>query len=230
MRVDEIQKRLAALGDAEAVAGMARFGITGQTVYGVSMPKLRGMAKEIRRDHERALELWRIPNRETRILAGLTAVRTRVDEALMEDWVQDFDSWEICDQTLLNLFDRTPLAAEKAVEWSRREEEFVKRAGYVLMARLATVDKKAGDDLFQTFFQHIRRGAADERNFVKKAVNWALRQIGKRNLTLNRMAIALAESIKAQGSRSARWVANDALRELRGDAVQERLIRKQSRG
>jgi 3-methyladenine DNA glycosylase AlkD len=218
------------MADDEAVAGMARFGITAQTVYGVSMPKLRALAKEIGKDHERALELWRIPNRETRILAGLTADRTRVDDAFMENWVRDFDSWEVCDQTLLNLFDRTPLAADKAVEWSFRQEEFVKRAGYVLMARLATVDKKSGDDLFATFFPHIERGAADERNFVKKAVNWALRQIGKRNLELNRMTIALAESIKAQASPSARWVANAALRELRSDAVRERLLKKRNRG
>jgi 3-methyladenine DNA glycosylase AlkD len=228
MRVDEIQKMLETLGNEKAVAGMARFGITAQTVYGVSMPKLRALAKEIGKDHERALEFWRIPNRETRILAGLTADRTRVDDALMEDWVRDFDSWEICDQTLLNLFDRTPLAAGKAVEWSLRQEEFVKRAGYVLMARLATVDKKAGDEFFVAFFPHIERGSSDERNFVKKAVNWALRQIGKRNLELNRMAIALAESIQAQGSRSARWVASDALGELRSDAVQQRLLKKRN--
>ncbi|MGB2907836.1 MAG: DNA alkylation repair protein [Candidatus Aminicenantaceae bacterium] len=230
MRVDEIQKKLETLGNEKAVAGMARFGITAQTVYGVSMPKLRALAKEIGKDHDRALELWRIPNRETRILAGLTADRTRVDDALMEDWVRDFDSWEICDQTLLNLFDRTPLAAEKAEEWSFREEEFVKRAGYVLMARLATVDKQAGDDFFRVFFPHIQRGAADERNYVKKAVNWALRQIGKRNLTLNRMAITQAETIQALDSHSARWVANDALRELRSEAVQERLLKKQNKG
>ena len=230
MRVDKIQKKLEALGDEKAVAGMARFGITAQTVYGVSMPKLRALAKEIGKDHDRALDLWRIPNRETRILAGLTADRGRVDEPLMESWVRDFDSWEICDQTLLNLFDRTLFAAGKAEEWSFREEEFVKRAGYVLMARLATVDKKAGDDFFQAFFPHIQRGAADERNYVKKAVNWALRQIGKRNLALNRMAIAQAETIQGLDSHSARWVANDALRELCSEAVQKRLLKKRNKG
>jgi len=229
MRVDEIQKKLEALGDEKAAAGMARFGITAQTVYGVSMPKLRALAKEIGKDHDRALGLWRIPNRETRILAGLTADRGRVDEPLMESWVRDFDSWEICDQTLLNLFDRTLFATKKAKEWSFREEEFVKRAGYVLMARLATVDKKAGDDFFQALFTHIQRGAEDERNYVKKAVNWALRQIGKRNLALNRMAIAQAETIQALDSPSARWVASDALRELRSEAVQKRLLKKRNK-
>jgi 3-methyladenine DNA glycosylase AlkD len=227
MQVNEIVKRLESLSDAKAVEGMARFGITAETVYGVSMPLLRALAKEIGIDHARALALWRIPNRETRIMAALTADREQVTEALMEEWVLDFDSWEVCDQTLLNLFDRTPFAPTKAVEWSFREEEFVKRAGYVLMARLATVDKKAADAVFQAFFPHMRRGAEDERNYVKKAVNWALRQIGKRNLSLNRKSIAEAEAILRLGSRSARWVANDALRELRSEAVQARLKKRQ---
>ena len=227
MRVDEVVRRLESLGDAKAVKGMARFGITARTVYGVSMPRLRMLAKDIGIDHVRALALWRLPNRETRILAGMTADRAQVTEALMEGWVLDFDSWEVCDQTLLNLFDRTPFARAKAVDWSFRDEEFVKRAGYVLMARLATVDKKAEDAVFQAFFPHIRRGAEDERNFVKKAVNWALRQIGKRNLSLNRDAIVEAEAVLRLGSRAARWIANDALRELRSEAVQARLRKKQ---
>ena len=226
-QVNEIVKRLKSLGDAKAVEGMARFGITAETVYGVSMPRLRALAKDIGIDHARALALWRIPNRETRILAALTADRGQVTEALMEGWVLDFDSWEVCDQTLLNLFDRTPFARAKAVEWSLRDEEFVKRAGYVLMARLATVDKKAEDAVFRVFLPHIRRGAGDERNFVRKAVNWALRQIGKRNLSLNRDAIAEAEAIQQLGSRAARWIAKDALSELRSEAVQARLKKKQ---
>jgi 3-methyladenine DNA glycosylase AlkD len=226
MRVDEIVKRLESLGDAKAVEGMARFGITAETVYGVSMPSLRALAKDIGIDHTRALALWHIPNRETRILAALTADRGQVTETLMEEWVLDFDSWEVCDQTLLNLFDRTSFARVKAVEWSFREEEFVKRAGYVLMARLATVDKKAENAVFQAFFPHIRRGAEDERNFVKKAVNWALRQIGKRNLSLNRDAIAEAEAVLQLESRAARWIAQDALRELRSEAVLTRLEKK----
>jgi len=229
MRVDDIIKRLESLGDAKAVEGMARFGITAETVYGVSMPRLRALAKDIGIDHSRALALWQIPNREARILAALTADRQQVTETLMEGWVLDFDSWEVCDQTLLNLFDRTPFARAKAVEWSFREEEFVKRAGYVLMARLATVDKKAEDAVYQAFFPHIRRGAEDERNFVKKAVNWALRQIGKRNLGLNRAAIGEAEAVLRLGSRAARWIANDALRELRSEAVQARLKKKQTK-
>lgn len=226
MRVDEIIKRLESLGDAKAVEGMARFGITAETVYGVSMPRLRALAKDIGIDHSHALALWQIPNREARILAALTADRQQVTETLMEGWVQDFDSWEVCDQTLLNLFDRTPFARTKAVEWSFRKEEFVKRAGYVLMARLATVDKKAEDAVYLAFFPHIRRGAEDERNFVKKAVNWALRQIGKRNLGLNRAAIGEAEAVLRLGTRAARWIANDALRELRSEAVQARLKKK----
>jgi 3-methyladenine DNA glycosylase AlkD len=229
MDVDEIIKNLESLGDPEAVQGMARFGISAETVYGVSMPRLRSLSKAIGTDHDRALALWRIPSRETRILAALTADRNRVTEELMEEWVRDFDSWEICDQTLLNLFDRTPFARAKAVDWSFRDEEFVKRAGFVLMARLATVDKKAEDAVFLEFFPHIRRGAEDGRNYVKKAVNWALRQIGKRNLNLNRKAVAEAEAILRMDSASARWAASDALRELRSDAVQERLEKREAK-
>ncbi len=226
MQLTEVIERLESMTDPQAADGMARYGITADSVYGVSIPRLRALAKEIGQDHALALKLWKISNRETRILAGLIGNLAQVDEALMEAWVGDFDSWEVCDQTLMNLFDRTPVAFRKAVEWSLREKEFVKRAGYVLMARLAVRDKQAEDPAFLAFFSHIRRGAEDERNFVCKAVNWALRQIGKRNQALNRAAITEAEIIRALDSRSARWVAGDALRELRSEAVQERLLKK----
>ncbi len=229
MKLTEVIERLESMADPHAAAGMARYGITADSAYGVSIPRLRALAKEIGSDHALALDLWKISNRETRILAGLVGDLAQVDEALMEAWVRDFDSWEVCDQTLMNLFDRTQVAFRKAVAWSLRDEEFVKRAGFVLMARLAVRDKQAEDLVFRAFFPHIRRGAGDERNFVSKAVNWALRQIGKRNLALNRAAIAEAESIRALDSRAARWVAGDALRELRSDAVQERLIKKHHR-
>ncbi len=226
MQLPEVIKRLESMGDAKAVEGMARYGITAESVYGVSIPRLRAVANEIGQDHALARKLWSISNRETRILAGLTGDLAQVDEALMDAWVLDFDSWEVCDQTLLNLFDRTPFAFRKAVEWSLRREEFVKRAGYVLMARLAVRDKQAEDPAFLDFFPHIRRGAVDERNFVCKAVNWALRQIGKRNLALNEAAIAEAEAIRILDSRSARWAAGDALRELQSEAVQARLLKR----
>lgn len=230
MQLTDVLERLKAMGDEEAVAGMARYGITADSVYGVSIPRLRALAREIGQNHALALKLWDISNRETRILAGLIGDLVQVDEALMEAWVLDFDSWEVCDQTLLNLFDRTPFAFRKAVEWSLREEEFVKRAGYVLMARLAVCDKRAEDSAFLAFFPHIRRGVWDERNFVCKAVNWALRQIGKRNPALNRAAVAEAEIIRTLDSRSARWAAGDALRELQSATVQERLLKRRSQG
>ncbi len=226
MRIAEVLASLEACRDPRAAAGMARYGITSTVVYGVSIPRLRALAREIGRDHSLALGLWKIPGRETRILASLTAEPSAVNDRLMDEWVRDFDCWEVCDQVCMNLFEKTPRAYSKAEEWSLREEEFVKRAGFVLMARLAVCDKMAGDDAFVSFFPLIRRGAGDERNMVKKAVNWALRQIGKRSPSLNRRAVAEAEALQELESRSARWVAADALRELRSEAVQARLQKK----
>lgn len=230
MQVDQIVARLEALQDERAVEGMARYGITASSIYGVSLPNLRAIAKECGRDHGMALELWRIPNRETRILAGMLADPGKMSSSLMEEWVLGLECWDICDQTCMNCFEKTSLAYTKAEEWSRRDEEFVKRAGYVLMARLAVSDKAAEDKKFEAFFPLIVDGAQDERNYVKKAVSWALRQIGKRNPRLSRMAVAEAESIGRLEARSARWVAADALRELRSEAVRVRLKRKHTRG
>ncbi len=205
---------------------MARFGIRPGQVLGIKVPVLRKMAKEVGKNHELALALWQSGLHEARILAALVAEPDRVTEDLMEAWVLDFDSWDVCDQVCSNLFDRTPMAYHKALEWSQREAAFVKRAGFVMMAALALHDKAAPDAKFQPFFPAIHREAGDERNFVKKAVNWALRQIGKRNPALNMEAIQVAETIQALDSRSARWIAADALRELRSSKVQERLARK----
>jgi 3-methyladenine DNA glycosylase AlkD len=220
-----ILAQLEAQRDEAAVAGMARYGITGTVVYGVKIPVLRQMTKAIGRDHALAQALWAYDSRETRVLAGLIDDYKQVDEAQMERWVLDFDSWEICDQVCSNLFGRTPYAYAKAIEWSGRPEAFVKRAGFVLMARLAHKDMKTSDADLLALLPLIEREAADERNFVKKAVNWALRDIGKRNLTLNAAAIAAAERLIAQDSRSARWNGNDARRELTSDAVQARLAK-----
>jgi 3-methyladenine DNA glycosylase AlkD len=141
----------------------------------------------------------------------------------MESWVANFDSWDVCDQCCSNLFDKTKFAYKKAIEWTKRNEEFVKRAGFVLMAVLAVHDKKAKDERFLKFLPIMKRESTDERNYVKKAVNWSLRQIGKRNLNLNKMALKTAKEIKMLDSRTAAWVASDALRELESKAVQERL-------
>lgn len=227
MTFKQIIKKLESLQDEKAIAGMAKYGITATKVYGVSIPQLRTLGKEIGKDHDLSQQLWTCNSRETRILAGLVEELDRISEAQMDDWVCDFDSWEVCDQTCMNLFEKTHFAYSKAVEWSYRQEEFVKRAGFVLMARLAVSDKKAKNRVFKDFFPHIKRGATDERNLVKKAVNWALRQIGKRSLALNVEAIQIAEKIKQMDSRHAKWIASDAMRELNSKAIQQRLKQKE---
>ena len=208
------------------VEGMARFGISSKNTLGISIPTLRGMAKKTGKDHELALELWDSGIHEARLLAGFIGESGKVTEKQLEKWVLEFDSWDVCDQVCSNLFDQTPFAWRKAVEWSSREEEFVKRSGFVLMACLSVHDKKASDADFEKFFPIIKRESGDRRNFVRKAVNWALRQIGKRNKKLNASAIKLAREIQKIDSKSAKWIANDALRELEGEAVQKRLACK----
>lgn len=194
---------------------MAKFGINPKNTLGVNIPVLRKLAKKIGKDHELAEELWRSEIHEARLLAGFIDDYKLVTEKQMERWVSNFDSWDICDQVCSNLFDKTPFAYTKINEWVKDKREFVKRAGYVLMATLAVHDKKADDKKFIQFFPLIRKGAIDERNFVKKAVNWALRQIGKRNKTLLPLAIECAKEIEEIEAKSARWIAKDALRELR---------------
>jgi len=217
---DEIIDRLWKSANLDNVNGMARFGIATYNTLGVPMPALRAMATEIGRDHMRARTLWESGIHEARILAGLIDDPRQVSPAQMEAWVAAFDSWDVCDQVCSNLFDKTPHAREKAVEWAGRNEEFVKRAGFVLMAELAVHDKKATDERFVQFLPEIVLGAVDDRNFVKKAVNWALRQIGKRNLSMNTRAIETARTIQQIDTPSARWIAADALRELTSEKVQ----------
>ena len=223
MQAEEILDQLKSLADPEARAGMVRFAVGGQHTLGISIPTLRKLAKEIGQSHDLAGQLWMSGIHEARLLATMIDPPRQVTEAQLERWVQDFDSWDVCDQCCNNLFSKTSLAHQKAHEWSRRAEEFVKRAGFVLIATLAVHDKQAGDDTFLAYLPIIKSEAIDERNFVKKAVNWALRQIGKRNRRLNQMAIQTAREIKDLDSKSARWIANDALRELTSDKVQQRL-------
>jgi 3-methyladenine DNA glycosylase AlkD len=206
---------------------MARFGIVAKNVYGVSKPKLDELARKIGRDHSLGLELWETGNHDARILAGLVAERKLTTGKQMERWVRDFDNWDVCDGTCCHLFVFATHAWQKAHSWSRRKKEFEKRAGFALAAFLACHDKTAPDAKFQKYLEVIEREAWDDRNFVRKAVNWALRNIGKRNLSLNRAAIASAERIATQGSRAACWIAADALRELKSEAVQTRLRRRE---
>jgi 3-methyladenine DNA glycosylase AlkD len=219
----EIIEKLKSLSNPKAVEGMARYGINPNNTFGVSIPNLRQMAKETGKSHNLAQQLWKSGIHEARILASMIDDPKLVNGAQLEDWVGDFDSWDVCDQCCSNLFEDTGLAYGKAVEWSSRPEEFTKRAGFVLMARLAFSDKKASDDKLEVFFPMIQREASDERNYVKKAVNWALRQMGKRNKILNNKAINVAKMIQSMDSKSARWIASDALRELASVAVQKRL-------
>ena len=220
---DDILKKLRALSNPKAVEGMARFGINPKNTYGVSIPNLRKMAKETGVNHTLAQQLWKSDIRETRILASMIDDSEVVTEEQMERWVKDFNYWEICDQCCMNLFKYTEFAYQKCVKWSLNEREFVKRAGFVLMACLVASDKKADDKQFERFLPIIKREAVDNRNYVKKAVNWALRQIGKRNLNLNKKAIETTKEIEKIDSRSAKWIASDAIRELTSQAVQKRL-------
>lgn len=227
MDSEEILKKLKSLANPKAVEGMTRFGISAKNTYGVSLPILRNMAREIGRNHELAQQLWSSGIHEARILASLIDDPKKVTDEQMESWVKDFDSWDVCDQCCSNLFDKTAHAFDMAVQWSERDEEFVKRAGFVLMATLAVHAKKAKDEEFTRLLPIVKRESADERNYVKKAVNWALRQIGKRNLALNNKAIETAKQIQRTNSKSAKWIASDALRELTTEAVQRRLKDRQ---
>ena len=216
---------------------MARYGISVAAAYGgTSLPELRALAKDIVRElgadparrHEFAAGLWATGVHEARLLAGLVDVPALVTAAQMDEWVAELDSWDVCDQLCLNLFGGSPLAWGKALAWTGDEREFVKRAGFALAAVLAVHDKKAADQAFLPFLAAIERQAGDDRNYVKKAVNWALRQIGKRNVRLNEQAVAAARRIAAAGTRSGRWIATDALRELESPAVQTRLAAKKA--
>ena len=224
-RCETVMGELRAMARPENLAGMARYGIKTDRALGLSIEVLRPIARELRDDHTLALALWGTGVHEARLLAGFIDDPRQVDEAQMEAWAAEFDSWDVCDQVCSSLFDRTALAWTKAIEWCGRPEEFVKRAGFVLMAALAVHDKAAPDDDYLAFLPLIAREAGDERNFVKKAVNWALRQIGKRSAALNAAAVAAAAEIELQGSRSARWIARDALRELTSEKVRQRLSR-----
>jgi len=223
MTSGEILRVLQSLADPQARAAMVRFGVIVEDAYGIRTPVLRRLAKRVGTNHKLALELWKSGNHEARILAAMIADPAKVTPALMERWARDFNAWDIVDNTCWHPFGPSAFAWPKAVEWTRRKPEYVKRAGFALMAFLAIHDKAALDARFERLLPHIGREANDGRNFVKKAVNWALRNIGKRNLHLNRLAIRAARRIRAQDTPAARWIAADALRELTSAAVQNRL-------
>jgi 3-methyladenine DNA glycosylase AlkD len=223
--VKDVLDRLQSKAQPEQLKGMAKYGMAVEQRLGVSVPDMRKLAKEIGKDHKLALDLWRTGIAEARIVAGMVGDPAKLTEEQMEDWVKDIDSWDVCDQVCMNLFEKNQLAWKKIIDWSEREEEFVKRTAFSLIACLVWHDKKASDEKCIELLSVIIRGATDERNFVKKAVNWALRNIGKRNLKLNKAAINTAKEIKRLDSKAARWIAADALRELESDAIQSRLRR-----
>jgi 3-methyladenine DNA glycosylase AlkD len=223
--VKEVLDKLQTKARPENLSGMAKYGMAVEQRLGVSVPEVRKLAKEIGTDHKLALELWKTGIAEARILAAMVDDPSKLTEEQMEDWVKDIDSWDVCDQVCMNLFEKNQLAWKKIMDWSEREEEFVRRAAFSLIACLAWYDKKASDEKFIELLPVITRGSTDERNFVKKAVNWALRNIGKRNLNLNKAAIEAAKEIRRLDSKAARWIAADAIRELESDPIQQRLSR-----
>lgn len=214
MNVEEIITELKKYSNSKNKEGMAKFGINSQYALGIKIPVLRRLVRKIGRNHKLAQGLWKSQIHEARILTSMIEEVKKVKEKQLEEWVKVFNSWDLCDQCCMNLFDKHPIAWKKAIEWANRDKEFIKRAGFVLMTCLAVHNKKAKDKDFLKFFPIIKKYATDKRNFVKKSVSWALRQIGKRNPNLRKEAIKLAKEIREINSPTARWVANDVIREL----------------
>jgi 3-methyladenine DNA glycosylase AlkD len=223
MEFEDILTQLVNISNPEDIKGMARFGIKPKKSYGVRIPELRKISKKAGKNHQLANKLWETDYRETKILACMIEDSELVTGKQMDNWALKFDGWEICDQCCMNLFSKISFVNTKIFEWSNHEEEFVKRAAFTLIAVLAVHDKEAQNAKFEQFFPIIINAATDNRNYVKKAVNWALRQLGKRNIELNKKAISIAEKIYTIDSNSARWIATDALRELKSEKVQNRL-------
>ncbi len=224
--VPSILRQLKAKGSQRNVEGMRRFGIHGGTMYGVSVADIRRIGKTIPKNHALALKLWHSKVHEARVLASIVDEPEKVTRAQMDAWVKGFDSWDVCDQVCMNLFDKTRFAFTTAIKWSSRKEEFVKRAGFSMMACLAWHDKTSPDTKFHPLLRAVLKQSGDNRPMVKKAVNWALRQIGKRNRTLNARATHAAALLKRSAAPSARWIGSDAYRELTSVAVRKRIARQ----
>ncbi len=221
--VRQVLSELRRLENPVNIAGMARFGITPKRNYGISMPKLQSIARRIGRDHKLAIGLWASGIRDARIIATLIADPKAITEKQADSWAKGMDSWDVCDSACMSVFSYSPFAYRKAVQWLRSKDEFVRRAGLSTIAFLGVHDKKAPDADFERLLPLIAKAAEDERNYVKKAANWALRTIGKRNIRLNKKAIAVAAKLAKSTSKSARWVGIDAIRELKSPKIQARL-------
>ncbi len=228
MNLHEVLHRLNELASPAHFQQLAKFGINNSKALGIRVPHLRSLAKEIGKNHPLALELWATEIHEARLLASIIESPENLNEQQFDAWVHDFDSWDLCDVTC-DLLGRTELVFAKIEEYSCREEEFVKRSAFSLMCELAFYSKDKDNLIFNRFFEIIIREAWDDRNFVRKAVNWALRQIGKRNETLRLKALETAEQIAQQPTKSARWISKDAIRELTDGKVVERVRKKSSK-
>lgn len=224
--LDEALNRLQDLARPDQLMGMAKFGLTGDRRLGISVPEMRRLAKQIGKDHQLALDLWQTQIPEAMMVASMIDDPKLVTGAQMDEWVKDFQAWDVCDQVCMNLFEKTPLAWQKVVEWSQREEEFVKRAAFALIACLAWHDKSASDQALLDLLPITKSAAVDGRNFVKKAVSWALRTIGKRNAILHGYAVATAEELKAIDAKSAKWIGADVIRDLSSATTHKKLNMK----
>jgi len=223
---EEIIQFLISQTDETRRNGMARFGIVTGKAFGVPLPVLRLHAKSYKKNHALAVELWKSGFHEARIMATMIDDYRQVTEIQMEQWANDFDSWDTCDQCCSNLFDKTGFAIKKTIEWTARPEEFVKRAGFTMMACLAVHAKKMEDRQFLEFLPLIVRESSDARNFVRKAVNWALRQIGKRNIFLHQEALGLAQKLVLSENKTAQWIGKDAYKELTNEKIIKRIKEK----
>ena len=225
-RAEELVAEMRTQGNPEITAAMARFGIADPTSIGLTVPQIRAIAKRHKRDQPLAEELWETGLHEARILAALVADPAKISGTTMDHWVSGVTTWNVCDSCAYDLFDHTPHAWKKVAKWAKDDREFVRRAAFATIAGISVHDKSATDDVFLNALPLIERYSFDDRNFVRKAVNWALRAIGKRNPALSAAAIDCAERIRLQNTRPARWIATDALRELRGRELQSRESRK----
>lgn len=226
MLLNDILIKFKDLENEKNKLGMKKFGINIEKGFGVSVSNIRTMAKEIGVDNRLAVELWNSGYNEARILATLIYEPNFIASHILDSWVKDLSSWDVCDQFCLNLVSKTKHAKSKAIKWSKSKKEFIKRAGFVVMAILAVHLDKEDEKFFDSCLTRIEHESIDSRNFVKKSINWALRQLGKRNLKLNKRAIAYAEIIKTKDSKSAKWIANDAIKELKSEKNIERLRKK----
>jgi 3-methyladenine DNA glycosylase AlkD len=224
-RREEVLARLKSMSDPSQAASAARFGVSAGNRMGIRVPDLRRLAKELGKDHRMALELWETGVPEARMLASMIGEPRELTAAQMDSWVEGFDAWDVCDQACMNLFARSPLAWQKVRDWAERPEEYVKRAAFALLACLAWHDRSSPDEQFIEFLPLIQAGASDNRHFVKKAVSWALRNIGKRNQRLQVEALQFARKMEDADSAVARWIGRDAVRDLTSEAAQRRAAR-----